>query len=111
MMNKKIVLWIGALTLSFVSIVSAKSYTLAFSTPVQAGSAQLEAGTYKLEVEGSNAVFTNTKTRKSVTVPVKAEESNAKYDVTSVDNLTQGSTVQINAIKLGGTKTKLGFSK
>jgi len=110
-MNKKLVLWIGALTLSFVSIVSAKSYTLDFSTPVQAGSAQLEAGTYKLEVEGSNAVFTNTKTRKSVTVPVKAEESNAKYDVTSVDNLTQGSTVQINAIKLGGTKTKLGFSK
>jgi len=28
-----------------------------------------------------------------------------------VDNLTQGSTVQIDAIKLGGTKTKLGFGK
>jgi hypothetical protein len=110
-MNKKIVLWIGALTLSFVSIVSAKSYTLVFSTPMQAGSSQLEAGTYKLEVEGSNAVFTNTKTRKSVTVPVKAEEMNTKFDVTSMDNLTQGSTVQINAIKLGGTKTKLEFGK
>ena len=99
------------MTLSFVSIVSAKSYTLDLSTPMQAGSAQLEAGTYKLEVEGSNAVFTNTKTRKSVSVPVKAEETSTKYDVTSMDNFTQGSTVQINAIKLGGTKTKLAFSK
>jgi len=110
-MNKKLVLWAGALTLSFASIVSAKSYKLDFSTPVQAGNAQLEAGTYKLEVEGSNAVFTNTKTRKSVTVPVKAEETNTKYDFTSVDQATEGSTVQINAVKLGGTKTKLGFSK
>ena len=110
-MNKKLLLSVGALTLSFVSIVSAKSYTLDFSTPVKAGSTQLEAGTYKLEVEGTNAIFTNTKTRKSVTVPVKSEETNTKYDVTSVDNLTQGSTVQIDAIKLGGTKTKLGFSK
>jgi len=42
---------------------------------------------------------------------VKSEETNTKYDVTSVDNVTQGSTVQINAIKLGGTKTKLGFGK
>jgi len=110
-MNKKLVLWAGALTLSFVSIVSAKSYTLVLSTPMQAGSSQLAAGTYKLEVEGSNAVFTNTKSGKAVTVPVKAEESNTKYDVTSIDNLTQGSTLQINAIKLGGTKTKLEFSK
>jgi hypothetical protein len=79
-MNKKLLLSVGALTLSFVSIVSAKSYTLVFSTPMQAGSSQLEAGTYKLEVEGSNAVFTNTKTRKSVTVPVKAKEMNTKSD-------------------------------
>ena len=57
------------------------------------------------------AVFTNTKTHKSVTVPVKAEETNTKYDFTSVDQATEGSTVQINAVKLGGTKTKLGFSK
>lgn len=110
-MTNKFLLWVGVLTVSSVSIVSAKSYELVFSTPVQAGSAQLDAGTYKLEVESSNAIFTNTKTRKSVTVPVKAEETNTKNYVTSLDNLTQGSTVQINTIKLGGTKTKLEFGK
>ena len=104
-------LWVGILTLSTVAIVSAKSYEVVFSTPVQAGSAQLAAGTYKLKVEGSNAIFTDERTQKSVTVPAKVSETSTKYNATSLDNSTQGSTVQVNSIKLGGTKTLVEFGK
>jgi len=110
-MTNKLLLWVGVLTLSTVAIVSAKSYELVFDTPMQAGSVQLAPGTYKLEVEGSNAIFTDKKTGKPVTVPVTMEESSTKYGSTSLDSTNAGGTSQITAIKLGGTKTKLGFSK
>ena len=110
-MTKKLLLWVGTLTLSTVAIVSAKTYELVLSTPVQAGSAQLAAGTYQLKIEGSNAIFTDTRTQKSVTVPAKVSETGTKYNSTSLDNSTQGSTVQINSIKLGGTKTVVEFGK
>lgn len=99
------------MTLSTVSIVSAKSYSFSLATPMQAGSAQLAPGDYKLEIEGSNAILTDKKTRKSVTVPVKVEETSTKYDSTSLDSSSAGGTAQITAIKLGGSKTKIEFSK
>src|ERR1044072_2731249 len=104
-MTKRPFLWVGILTLSTVAILSAKSYELVFATPMQAGSVQLSPGTYKLEVEGSNAIFTDKKTRKSVTVPVKMEQSNTKYNSTSLDSKDAGGTSEITAIKLGGSTT------
>ena len=110
-MTKKLLLWVGVLTLFTVAIVSAKTYEIVFSTPVQVGTVQLAPGTYKLSVEGSNAIFTDTKTRKSVTVPARVEDGNAKYDVTSLESSGEGAATQIGGIKLGGTKTRLGFGK
>jgi len=110
-MTKKLLLWVGVLALSTVAIVSAKSYELVFSGPTKAGSVQLAAGTYKLEVEGSNAIFTDKKTRQSVTVPVKVENGGTKYSTTALDTMAEGGATQITAIKLGGTTTKLGFSQ
>jgi len=109
-MTKKL-LWVGVLTLSTVAIVSAKSYSIVFSTPVQVGTVQLAPGTYKLSVEGLNAIFTDTKTHKSVTVPAKVEDGNAKYDMTSLESSGEGAATKIGGIKLGGTKTRLGFGQ
>ena len=110
-MRHKLLLGVAVLTLSAVSIVSAKSYTVVFSTPVQAGTTQMAAGTYKLEVEGTNAIFTNKETHKSVTVAVKPEDTTTKFDLTSLDTSSEGSTMQVKSIKLGGTKTRLDFAK
>jgi len=108
-MKNKILLWGAALTFSTVAMANPKTYDIMLDSSAKAGSAQLAPGEYKLKVEGSNAVFTAMHDRKSVTVPVKVENSNTKYKQTAVDTAKQGDTVQITAIELGGSKTKLEF--
>ena len=110
-MTNKFLLWGGALALSVAAMASAKSYDVKLYTTMQAGSSQLAPGEYKLQVEGTNATFTAMDTRKSVTVPVKIENANTKYNVTAVDTSQQGNTVQIKSIELGGSKTRLEFSR
>jgi hypothetical protein len=91
-------------------IASAKSYDIAFTGPTMVGSAQLPAGEYTLKVEGSNVVITNVNNNKSVTAPVKIENVDKKYDETAVESTTQGNAQRLNAIELGGSKTKLEFN-
>ncbi len=110
-MIKKLPLWLGALALSAVAIAGPKTYDVVLPTSAKAGSAQLAPGEYKLRVEGSNAIFTGAQTHASVTVPVKVENGDTKYNATSLDTSKQGDTVQITSIELGGSKTKLEFAK
>jgi hypothetical protein len=107
---KKSLLLLGVLAMSILPIASAKSYTIAFTGPTVVGSAQLPAGEYTLKVEGSNAVFTNVDNNKSVTAPVKIENADKKYDVTSVETTVEGSAQHIVDIQLGGSTTKLDFN-
>jgi len=74
------------------------------------GNAQLPAGDYTLKVEGSNAIFTNVDSNKSVTAPVKIENVDKKYDETAVESTMQGEARHLNAIELGGSTTKLDFN-
>jgi hypothetical protein len=110
-MTNKFLLWGGALTLSAVAMAGSKSYDVTLDTASKAGSVELTPGEYKLKVEGANAVFTGMQSHQSVTVPVKVENSNTKYSQTAVDTSKQGDAVQITAIELGGSKTKLEFGK
>jgi hypothetical protein len=109
-MTKRTLLLLGVLAMSILSIASAKSYSLAFTSPTMAGSTQLAAGVYTLKVEGSNAVFTNVDSNKSVTAPVKIENADKKYGVTSVETTREGDAQHINDIQLGGSNTKLEFN-
>jgi hypothetical protein len=110
-MTHKLLLWGGALTLSAVAFAGAKTYEVVLSTPTKAGTAQLAPGTYKLKVEGTNAVFTGGDTHQSVTVPVKVENSNTKYRTTALDTNSQGEMPKITSIQLGGSGTKLEFGQ
>jgi hypothetical protein len=110
-MSKKWILSIGALALSTVALAASKSYNVVVSTPMKAGTVALAPGDYKVQVEGSNAVFTDSRTRQSVTVPVKVENGDSKFNSTALDTTVQGSTTQITSIELGGSKTKLEFAK
>ena len=109
-MTNKLTLLIGAAALSTLAIAGPKSYSVAISAPTQAGSAQLAPGAYKLQVEGTNAIFTDSH-RASVTVPVKVENADTKFDSTAVDTSNQSGSRQMKSIELGGSKTKLEFGK
>lgn len=110
-MTNKLSLFIGAAALSTVAMAGPKNYNVALSTPTKAGSIQLAPGDYKMKVEGSNAVFTDEHTGSSVTVPVKVENTQTKFNATTLDTKTQGSTAELVAIELGGSKVKLEFGK
>ncbi len=110
-MTNKFLLWGGALVFSTVAMAGPKSYDVMLDTGAKAGNVQLAAGEYKLKVEGSNAVFTGMQSHQSVTVPVKVENGNTKFSQTAVDTTKQGDAVQITAIELGGSKTKLEFGQ
>jgi hypothetical protein len=106
-MNGKSLLVVGALTLASLGIASAKSYDLVLSAPAMAGTTELKPGEYKLKVDGSHAVITDQQNAKSVTVPVKVENSDKKFDYTTVESSKQGGMDTIQAIDLGGSNTRL----
>ena len=101
----------GAMALSVAAFAGPKAYDVVITNPVTAGNQQINSGDYKVRVEGANAVFTDEQTHKSFTVPVKVENADKKYDATAVETTTQGQTVQMNAIDLGGSKMKLEFGQ
>jgi hypothetical protein len=109
--TNKLTLFIGAVALSTVAVAAPKSYNVVVSTPMKAGKIALAPGDYKVKVEGTNAVFTDSHTRESITVPVKIENSGAKFTSTALDTTKQGDTTQIKSIELGGSNTKLEFGK
>jgi hypothetical protein len=102
-------LLVGALALASLSLASAKSYDITLTQAAKAGSAQLAAGQYRLKIDGSNAIFTNVDSNKSVTVPVKVENAAKKFGETAVDTTDANGTSTVESIELGGSTTKLGF--
>jgi hypothetical protein len=106
-MTAKSLFIVGALAFSSLGIASAKSYDIILSAPAMAGSTQLKPGDYKLKVEGAQAVFTDTETAKSFSVPVTVENSDKKFNNTLVESANQDGMDQIHAIDLGGSNTRL----
>lgn len=97
-------LLICVLTVSSVGIASAKSYYFTLTAPTKVGSTQLKPGEYEVSVKGTQAVFIKDG-GKSISVPVKVEQTDKKFDSTAVD----ASNDTIREIDLGGSSTKLTF--
>ncbi|SPE43583.1 conserved exported hypothetical protein [Candidatus Sulfopaludibacter sp. SbA3] len=106
---KKSLILAGALSLSAICFAATKSYDVVLSAPAKAGSITLAAGEYKLQVQGSNAVFTDTKTRKTFTTPIKVESGAKKYQYTAVDTAADQGSEKITSIELGGSTTQIDF--
>ena len=107
-MKKSLVL--GALFLSGLCFAGQKSYDVIFSAPATVGGVKLAAGEYKVKVDGTNAVFTDSRA-KSVSTAVKVETGTKKFSFTAVDATKEGGVDKVNAIELGGSNTKLEFTK
>jgi hypothetical protein len=108
-MKTRTLLLTGALALFTLSVASAKTYDILLSSPTKAGNLQLKAGEYRLNLNGSKAIFTDVNTAKSFTTEVKVENSDTKFSDTKIDSSTEGSTSVIKDIELGGSKTKIDF--
>jgi hypothetical protein len=109
-MTAKSLFFVGALGLASLGIASAaKSYDVTLTGPTMAGSTELKAGEYKVTFEGSQAVFTDVARSRSWTAPVKVETGDKKFSETTVESTLRGDMAHINAIDLGGSKTKLEF--
>jgi hypothetical protein len=110
-MNTRSLLIVGALTLSSFGIASAKSFDVILGAPAMAGSTQLQAGEYKLKIEGTQATFTDAQSAKSVTVAVKVENADHKFRETTVETNNQNGMDNIQSIDLAGSNTKLEFGQ
>jgi len=99
------------LFVSSLCFAGQKSYNVIFTAPATVAGVQLKAGEYKVKVDGANAVFTDDN-HKSVSAPVTVDTaSTKKFEHTIVDASKDGGVDKVNAIQLGGTTTKLEFTK
>lgn len=107
---KSFVSFAGVLALSVAAFAASKTYDVKLSGPAQFGGVQLKAGDYKVKVDGANATFSQEGKNKPVTVPVKLEEGQMKYQYTAVETSGVAGAERIDAIELGGTKTRIEFA-
>ena len=98
------------LSLSSLCFAGQKSYDVIFSAPSTVAGVKLAAGEYKVKVDGTNAVFTDSKL-KQVSAPVKVETGAKKFQYTAVDASKDGNVDKVNAIEFGGSTTRLEFTK
>jgi len=104
----KRILFASALLVVSVCAVSAKQYTVTFAKPVQVGTVKLAAGEYKVKVEGSNAIFTDSN-KKIVTAPAKTEKVEKKTPYTAAETKDENGTEKLNAIDIEGADFKIIF--
>jgi hypothetical protein len=87
-----------------------KTYEINLPEPARLGSAQLQAGGYKIHLEGAKAVFSNEDSRQTVEANVVVHNAESKYDQTAIMLMkSKGGDEQISEIRLEGTRMKLDF--
>ena len=102
MKSMKLTFGLTALALGIAS--AASSHNVELKQSVSIGSTQLQAGQYKVEIQGDKATF---KMGKSVVeVPATLGKSDQKYGTTGI--VTDGA--KLVEIDLGGTTDKILFS-
>ena len=107
-MLKKILI---VLAFAGLSVASAKTYSVTVASPLSVNGNQLKAGDYHVKLNGSQAVFTNTETRKTLNASVKVEPSTSKFSQTEVESTKTGNGERLDSIQLRGTRMKLVFNR
>ncbi len=99
---------IAIVVLAAVSLASAKTYTFTVADRTQAGETQLKPGEYHLKLAGSDVVLTDNNGRR-IDVTAKLEQSEEKFNATSVFMSRAEGTPRILAIELGGSRVRVVF--
>jgi hypothetical protein len=100
----------SALTCSVLALgimaQAAETYHVTLLKPSVIAGQELKPGDYKLEVNNDTVVISHGK--KSVETKVKTEAADKKFDSTTVRyEVIQGEKYKVQAIGIGGTKTRL----
>jgi hypothetical protein len=106
-MIRKVLLSFAVVALA--AVAGAKSYTVNLYEPAVIGGTELKPGEYKVEVVDQKAVIRNGKMHGEF--PVKVENSDSRYNSTSVRFSNGDGRLHIQEIHVGGTTTKLVFSE
>lgn len=91
-----------------VALASAKTYTFTISDPAQAGTTQLKAGEYRLRLDGAQVVLIDQGGRQ-IDAAATVEETDRKFDQTSVTTSDVDGIRRIESIQLGGSTSKVVF--
>lgn len=103
--------WLVVFAFLMVSVASAKTYTVRLSQDAKVGSADVKAGEYKIQVDGSKVVFLDNRKRPAAETDAKVETNETKYKVTAVSVKEVNGANRVLSITLGGSTTKLVFGE
>jgi len=93
----------AALTMGAVG--QAATYNVTLLKPTVIAGQTLKPGEYKVEVNNNTAVISHGK--QSVEAKVTTEETDKKFDATTIKYFRDGATYKLQEIGIGGSKTKL----
>jgi hypothetical protein len=96
--------------LAGLAITSAKTYKVTIFDPSLVAGVQLKPGDYRVDVNGSKAVFIDDREKTVAEAKVTVENSTKKFGSTAVETKQVGGNKQIEYISLGGTHMKLAFN-
>jgi hypothetical protein len=98
-----------ALVVSPALADQSKSYKISIHQPSKVGSHDLNAGDYKLYVDGSKVRFVELKSGDEIELEAKIQTVDEKHRVTAVHSKTVDGVPVIVAIRIGGSKTSVEF--
>lgn len=105
----KSLLLAGTFALAGNAIANDWSYEVAIARPMQAGSIQLNPGTYSVSYRGNDAVFTNLSSGDAYKVPATVEYVSPQSGGQKVLVLEKNGQERIQSIELGDSGTTLAL--
>ncbi len=88
-----------------LAVASAKTYTVRVLQPAVFAGAELQAGEYKIEVNGDKVALKGGKT--SVETSVSVQNTDSRNQSTTLRLEAENGKMHIKEIRLGGTNTRL----
>ena len=92
-----------------LSVASAKTYDITFTSTVKVGSMDLRPGKYSIAVMDESKVRFTDANGKALEASATVSTGDRKFQSTTVDSKEVNGVTQVSEIDLGGSKTKLLF--
>jgi hypothetical protein len=105
----KSILLAAALGLFGLTFASAATYNIQLPNPAKVGTAQLAAGSYKLNLNGRIATFTNVETNRSVMVVVREGVGSRRFERTTVELRNENGADRLESLDLEDSSSTVEF--
>lgn len=89
-----------------------KSYRISIGSVSKIGAAEFQPGNYNLVVDSHDpkVKFTEVSSGKTIELEAKVEVTDRKFDSTQIYSIRSDGTNRITEIRIGGSKTRVGFN-